>query len=507
MKKHLLFFTTAFLALIALPAYSIERQALINYASSLKGKKGAELKTALYNLMKDKTVLDYGSGSGHTWSGFYKTDRDPKTNECYNRYSSQKFYFTNGNTNHAISGMNIEHSFPKSWWGGDNNNAYKDLYNLYPSDSKANSSKSNYPMAIVTKVKSEEAGYDKVGTGTVDGKNNVQCWEPGDKYKGDFSRSYLYMAVTYSDLTFSSTGTQTMYANAISYPGMKTWATTLYRQWSKQDKVDDLEVTRNNAVSDIQGNRNLFIDFPYLAEYVWGDSTAIAFDPSTSITTASGDSRYGSYTPSPDNPDTPKEDDGWIFVKLTTQPTAGKRYLIVANNKGSLLAMKTISKSYDYPKGDAVTEADDKITISSDADAFTFEGSGNGFLLKGSDGKYYYNDKTHKNFNAGTSKPSNNVWTVTSRGDGTYTISNGSNFIQYSTQYTSFGAYTSPQSGGLYPYLYEEQEKSTGVGFITIPVRQTDSNAVYTIQGIRVNTDGQLPPGIYIKAGKKFVVK
>lgn len=507
MKKHLLFFTTAFLALIALPAYSIERQALINYASSLKGKKGAELKTALYNLMKDKTVLDYGSGSGCTWSGFYKTDRDPKTNECYNRYSSQKFYFTNGNTNHAISGMNIEHSFPKSWWGGDNNNAYKDLYNLYPSDSKANSSKSNYPMAIVTKVRSEEAGYDKVGTGTVDGKNNVQCWEPGDQYKGDFSRSYLYMAVTYSDLTFSSTGTQTMYANASGYPGMKTWATTLYRQWSKQDKVDDLEVTRNNAVSDIQGNRNLFIDFPYLAEYVWGDSTAVAFDPSTSITTASSDSRYGSYTPSPDNPDTPKKDDGWIFVKLTTQPTAGKRYLIVANNNGSLLAMKTISKSYDYPKGDAVTEADDKITISSDADAFTFEGSGNGFLLKGSDGKYYYNDKTHKNFNAGTSKPSNNVWTVTSRGDGTYTISNGSNFIQYSTQYTSFGAYTSEQSNALYPYLYEEQEKSTGVGFITVPVRQTDSNAVYTIQGIRVNTDGQLPPGIYIKAGKKFVVK
>ena len=43
------------------------------------------------------------------------------------------------------AGMNIEHSFPKSWWGKTEVQAYKDLYNLMPCKSKINSTKSNYP--------------------------------------------------------------------------------------------------------------------------------------------------------------------------------------------------------------------------------------------------------------------------------------------------------------------------------------------------------------------------
>jgi hypothetical protein len=51
-------------------------------------------------------------------------------------------------------------------------------------------------------------------------------------------------------------------------------------------------VKRNNAVAKIQHNRNLFVDYPYLAEYIWGDSIDVAFDPYTSVTTASDDTRY-----------------------------------------------------------------------------------------------------------------------------------------------------------------------------------------------------------------------
>lgn len=40
---------------------------------------------------------------------------------------------------------------------------------------------------------------------------------------------------------------------------------------------------RNNAVYSIQGNRNPYIDFPNLMEYVWGDSIDVAFDPETSV--------------------------------------------------------------------------------------------------------------------------------------------------------------------------------------------------------------------------------
>lgn len=284
--------------LMPLTAQAISRDALVAYAASLKGKKQAELKTAIYALSQPQTVLDYGSGEGKTWWGFYETDRVAATNECVNRYSSNRFYFT-GNRGQVVSGMNIEHSFPKSWWGGGGT-ANCDLFNLYPSDSQANSAKSNYPMAIVTTVtQSSGDGYDLVGRGVVDGQSGVQCWEPGDQYKGDFARGYMYMATTYQNYTWQSAGTQSLTSS--SWPTLKQWAYELYLDWVAADPVSELETDRNDAVYAIQGNRNLYIDFPYLAEYVWGDSTDVAFDPATALTTASDDDRYtGRVEPSED---------------------------------------------------------------------------------------------------------------------------------------------------------------------------------------------------------------
>lgn len=290
MKKRILFLLAL---LLSSASFAITRSSLTSYASSLDGKKKADLKTAVYNIIKDPSTLTYGGGYNKTWWGFYQTDRIASTNECINRYSSNKFYFST-NQYTAISGMNIEHSFPKSWWGGTENSAYRDLFNLYPSDSEANSYKSNYPMDIVTVVdkdKSGEEGYDKVGKSTIDGEANQWCWEPGDQYKGDFSRVYMYMATCYQNLTWSGTQGKQQLQNG-EWPTLKQWAYTLYLQWIKSDPVSELEVTRNDAVYNIQNNRNLFVDYPYLAEYIWGDSVDVAFDPYTSITTASDDNRY-----------------------------------------------------------------------------------------------------------------------------------------------------------------------------------------------------------------------
>lgn len=284
------------LAFLATAAQAIDRQTLAEYAASLNGLKKGDLKTAIYNMMQPETVLSYGSGENKTWWGFWYTDRIVETNECINRYSPAKFYFTS-HDGLAISGMNIEHSFPKSWWGGDKNNAYKDLYNLYPSESAANNAKSNYPMGKVTNVTSDAGeGYDKVGTGYCDGLGTIKLWEPGDGFKGEFARSYMYMATVYQNLTWQGTeGLQELENNA--WPTLREWAYTLYLQWSKDDMVDSLETARNNAAAIIQGNRNLYVDFPYLAEYVWGDSTDVPFDPYTAITTADDDNRYSTEAP------------------------------------------------------------------------------------------------------------------------------------------------------------------------------------------------------------------
>lgn len=324
MKKSLLYISlTVMMAMFTLPSHAIDRKSLVNYAASLKGKKKAELKTAIYNACQPKKVLSYGSGSGSTWSGFYKTDRIEETNECVNRYSETKFYFKSSSS--AISGMNIEHSFPKSWWGGSSSvNAYKDLFNLYPSESAANSYKSNYPMGKVTNPSILD-DYEKVGTGPAGKNGNIKLCEPNDTWKGDFCRSYFYMATIYQNLTWSGTqGLQQLENN--KWPTLQEWAYKLYLEWTRADKVLDVEVTRNNAIYAIQGNRNLFIDFPFLAEYVWGDSIDVEFDPNTSMTTAWDDDRYGKYEYSggdtdPDegeDPDTPDEGDDESDADIAT---------------------------------------------------------------------------------------------------------------------------------------------------------------------------------------------
>ena len=48
-------------------------------------------------------------------------------------------------------------------------------------------------------------------------------------------------------------------------------------KWAKNDTVSTKEVNRNNAVYGIQKNRNPFIDYPGLEEYIWGDKKDVAF--------------------------------------------------------------------------------------------------------------------------------------------------------------------------------------------------------------------------------------
>lgn len=249
------------------------------YYDTLKGLKGKELKNAVYAVIKDADVLAYGSGSGHTWWGFWITDRTDD-GRFIDRYSPESTWPQSTSQGERGTDMNIEHSFPKSWWGGTTNQAYQDLYNLMPCEQKINSSKSNYPMGKVTTVKTTN-DMTKIGMGS----EGFMVWEPGDEWKGDFARGYMYMATCYQNLTYSNNVAQEILTTG-EYPTLKPWAYTLYIEWAKADQPNELEIARNNAVSQIQGNRNPFVDFPNLMDYIWGDSVDYAFDPGTTVCTA-----------------------------------------------------------------------------------------------------------------------------------------------------------------------------------------------------------------------------
>ena len=262
----------------------------MGYYQTLDGKCGEELKTAIHNLVSNNvSMLSYGSGNEHTWWGFYVTDyiMNGSRRQVVDRYSNEVRYF--GNRDSSVSGMNIEHSFPKSWWGGSSNNAYKDLYNLMPCEKNINTSKSNYGMGVVTSVTTDN-GCTKVGTGA----GGKKLWEPANKWKGEFARGYMYMATAYQNFTWEGQALNSLQQGA--YPTLQKWASDLYIDWAEGDPVDQMEIDRNQAVAGIQGNRNPFVDFPNLMHYVWGDSIDRPLNLKTTV-------KAGQVTPvDPDQP-------------------------------------------------------------------------------------------------------------------------------------------------------------------------------------------------------------
>ncbi len=243
------------------------------YYSSLTGKKEGELKTAIYNRIHNFTLI---SSYQDLPKYFQQTDVYPESRRWWDMYSDIPFYAP------SFSGLNREHSFPKSWWGGSTTvSAYVDLNHLYPSEMKANTAKSNYPLGVVdmnSSVKFDN-GISKVGY-PVNGQGGGAAFvfEPDDEYKGDFARTYFYMATCYQDLTWKYTF---MVAQNL-YPTLTPWAVELLMKWHRQDPVSQKEIDRNEKIYSIQNNRNPFIDCPILAEYLWGTLKGQAYDGSTS---------------------------------------------------------------------------------------------------------------------------------------------------------------------------------------------------------------------------------
>lgn len=251
------------------------------YYASANGKKQKELKTALYNIIGNPTVKSYGS----LWTWYYDTDR-LSDNQVVDRYSNEKRYFS-GKNGDAVSGMNKEHGIAQSWWGGGTTGIGADLQHVMPSDATANSKKGNFGMGIVTS-QSWTNGSIKVGKGNAGNNGTVNMWEPADKWKGDFARAYFYIVTAYEEKSLVQTeGANTMQNN--TYPKLQPWAYELYMKWSREDPVDDMERKRNEAVYGIQDNRNPFIDFEGLEQYIWGTYQNVAFSASNYVNPYGGD--------------------------------------------------------------------------------------------------------------------------------------------------------------------------------------------------------------------------
>lgn len=331
------------------------------YYDSLEGYKGIQLRKQAKSIVKSHKAISYGDA---TWKAFLESDtRVVNGQRCWwDMYSSDDVAATSAG-NHP--GMNIEHAMANSWWGGTKNDAYKDLFNLNPSNINANSRKSNYPYVELADVKWTN-GVTSVGTPKAGlGGGCVNGFEPLDEYKGDFARGVFYMFTVYDDITWKAASSDTRSGVGRMYtPGtadlLQPWAVEMLLRWSVQDPVSQKEIDRNNAIYKSQGNRNPYIDLPGLEHYVWGSHKDDAFslsdidipevpDPVDPVDPVDPDD--------PDNPDpvTPAEGGNWYQVMERQAFNSEDSYVIVADASGCFMSYEAGSTGKYLAKGDDAT--------------------------------------------------------------------------------------------------------------------------------------------------------
>lgn len=265
----------------AVAAFSICAAAMYSYAaapasyySKCENKGGKELLNALYQTITSHTSVSYDG----LWNVYKTSDIRPEDGTVWDMYSTKHWRVGAskcGNYQQVGDCINREHSFPKSWF----NNASpmkSDAYHVYPTDGKVNGQRSNYPFgecAGGTRLASNGnvQALGRLGKSTFQGYSG-QVFEPDDEYKGDFARSYFYMAACYND-RISGWSSDMLARN--NYPVFSSWALNLLLKWHRQDPVSEKEIKRNDAVYAHQKNRNPFIDHPELVEYVWGDKSSL----------------------------------------------------------------------------------------------------------------------------------------------------------------------------------------------------------------------------------------
>ena len=248
------------------------------YYKPADGKKGAALKTALCGVIYDRNEGgDLNTAYKALWTHFKTTDAKPN-GKVWDMYSNKREmeFGTDQAGNYSKEGdvYNREHSMPNSWFGGKAMPMYTDLHHLYPTDGYVNNKRGNNPFGETANPSWKSANdFSKLGKCTYPGYDGV-VFEPNDEYKGDFARTYFYMVTCYEEqlptwYTNNAESRPTLDGN--KYPGLSDWQLEMLMKWSKNDPVSEKEINRNNAVWGIQNNRNPFIDYPGLEEYIWGD--------------------------------------------------------------------------------------------------------------------------------------------------------------------------------------------------------------------------------------------
>lgn len=204
---------------------------------------------------------------------------NPNGSECEFTFVTDQDNGTQGTA--ECQKFNREHSFPKSWFGGSTSQFTPgtDLFIVYPTDKKVNSVRGNQPYGETSSPSWTSVNGSKYGPSSVSGISG-DIFEPIDAYKGDFARSYFYVATRYGvnigGWQNNGTGEANIALDGTRWPAYEIPYLKMLIKWHTNDPVSQKEIDRNNAVYAIQGNRNPYIDHPDYVYDVWLNNCGLA---------------------------------------------------------------------------------------------------------------------------------------------------------------------------------------------------------------------------------------
>lgn len=245
------------------PTYGLVTPTIpVGYYDSLEGLSGSALKQALQDIIANPAVVR-AHNYGDIEFILKEADKNPlNSNQVWQMYVESPKPILDYQTGSSNIGVwNREHIFPQSrggFSGGTSSTAdgigvwlptnaddilsgHADAHHLRAEDGAENSTRSN-----------RDYGSDYNGPTGSQGSWN-----------GDVSRALFYMAVRYNGLNLvNGNPSDAIVGQMGDLASLLTWNTT--------DTRDDFEMNRNNYIYTWQMNRNPFVDYPNLADYIFG---------------------------------------------------------------------------------------------------------------------------------------------------------------------------------------------------------------------------------------------
>lgn len=261
-KSHLL--------VILIFPYILFSQVPSYYSSIDFTKSQEEIKTQLTALITNThtTLLPYTASSRDTWDVLRQSDLENQTannvlllygsvnSDIITMHDSSRNINLSCHSSSCVGLWNREHVFAKSLANpslvDSHPSAGTDVHNLRSCDSQMNSSRNN-------RIFQDGSGNAHI--------TSIGNFYPGDEWKGDVARIVMYMYTRYP--------VQCEALN-IGYGSLNNTSKmpNVFLDWNAQDPVSQFERDRNKIIYSVQGNRNPYIDNPYLATKIWGGTIA-----------------------------------------------------------------------------------------------------------------------------------------------------------------------------------------------------------------------------------------